>query len=67
VVAAFFYLRIIITMYSSEEGDEDTPPVRLAVPFGAGLALTAAVAFTLVAGILPQTFFDFARDATLLF
>jgi NADH-quinone oxidoreductase subunit N len=69
VVAAFFYLRVIITMYSSDEveGEEAAPPARLAVPFGAGLALTAAVAFTLVAGILPQTFFDFAKDATLLF
>jgi NADH-quinone oxidoreductase subunit N len=71
VVAAFFYLRVIITMYSSDDGDEaaetESAPARLAVPFGAGLALTAAVAFTLVAGILPQTFFDFAKNATLLF
>ncbi|HUP87166.1 MAG TPA: NADH-quinone oxidoreductase subunit N [Acidimicrobiales bacterium] len=68
VVAAFFYLRIILTMYSSAD-DEDaaTTPARLTVPFGAGLVLVAAVAFTLIAGILPQTFFDFAKDATLLF
>jgi NADH:ubiquinone oxidoreductase subunit 2 (subunit N) len=37
------------------------------VPFGAGLVVAAAVAFTLVAGIVPQPFFDFAKDATLLF
>jgi NADH-quinone oxidoreductase subunit N len=65
VIAAFFYLRVILTMYSSEEGDE--APARLPIPFGAGLVLVSAVAFTLVAGILPQAFFDFARDATLLF
>jgi NADH-quinone oxidoreductase subunit N len=67
VIAAFFYLRIVITMYSSADGDADAPPARLPVPFGAGLVVAAAVAFTLLAGIVPQPFFDFARDATLLF
>ena len=66
VVAAFFYLRIVITMYSASDADEGAP-ARLPVPFGAGLVVAAAVAFTLVAGILPQPFFDFAKDATLLF
>jgi NADH-quinone oxidoreductase subunit N len=68
VVAAYFYLRIVITMYSAADGeDESAAPARLPVPFGAGLVIAAAVAFTLVAGILPQPFFDFAKDATLLF
>ena len=68
VVAAFFYLRIVITMYSAVDGEDETAtPARLPVPFGAGLVVAAAVAFTLVAGIVPQPFFDFARDATLLF
>ena len=65
VVAAFLYLRIIITMYSPAEDDDVA--TRLAVPFGAGLALVTAVAFTLIAGILPDRFIDFARAATLLF
>ncbi|HVF32867.1 MAG TPA: NADH-quinone oxidoreductase subunit N [Acidimicrobiales bacterium] len=67
VIAAYFYLRVIITMYSSDEAEEGVAPDRLPVPFGAGLVLASAVAFTLLAGILPQAFFDFARDATLLF
>jgi len=67
VVAAFLYLRIILTMYSGDEAAEGTTTGRLAIPFGAGLVLVSAVAFTLVAGILPQWFFDFARDATLLY
>jgi NADH-quinone oxidoreductase subunit N len=68
VVAAFFYLRVVLTMYSAPEGDdEDAAPARLALPFGVGLVLASAVAFTLIAGILPQRFFDFAREATLLF
>ena len=66
VIAAFFYLRVIITMYSQDEATDEAP-ARFTVPFGAGLVLVSAVAFTLVAGILPQAFFDFARDATLLF
>jgi hypothetical protein len=37
------------------------------VPFGAGLALVTTVAFTLIAGVLPERFIDFARAATLLF
>ena len=67
VVAAFVYLRIVLTMYSSpaEEGEEAAP--RFAVPFGIGLALVTAVGFTLIAGILPERFIDFARAATLLF
>ncbi len=67
VIAAFFYLRVVITMYSAADADEATEPARLPLPFGAGLVLASAVAFTLIAGILPQTFFDFARNATLLF
>ena len=68
VVAAFFYLRIVITMYSAVDGEDDSAvPARLPVPFGAGLVVAAAVAFTLLAGIVPQPFFDFAKDATFLF
>ena len=68
VVAAFFYLRIVITMYSAVDGeDAEAAPARLPVPFGAGLVIAAAVVFTLLAGIVPQPFFDFAKDATLLF
>ena len=65
VIAAFFYLRVIITMYSSDESDE--APAALPVPFGAGLVLVTAVGFTLLAGILPKAFCDLAQQATLLF
>jgi NADH-quinone oxidoreductase subunit N len=77
VISAFFYLRVIITMYASEaeapEGEEaareavgdGAPPVRLDVPTGVVLVVCAAV--TLWVGILPTLLLDFARDATLLF
>jgi NADH-quinone oxidoreductase subunit N len=70
VIAAFFYLRLIVVMYMAaptEEGEEApaaAPPI--AIPFGAGLALTIAAGFTLVVGFLPEAVFNFARHATLL-
>jgi NADH-quinone oxidoreductase subunit N len=74
VIAAFFYLRLIVVMYMAApaEGEEGAGaaaaapagPVPIAV--GAGLALTIAIGFTLVVGFLPSTVFDFARHATLL-
>ena len=65
VIAAFFYLRLVLVMYSAPEGD--APAVL--VPFSAALAVIATVGFTLLAGfpVASAAFFEFARDATLLF
>ena len=65
VVAAFFYLRVIVLMFSPPDGDAPLRPVAVPLPAGAALAVT--VGFTLLAGILPAPFLNFARDATLLF
>ena len=76
VIAAFFYLRVVVTMYASEaevpEGEEaarvaagDAPAIRLDVPTGVVLVVCAVV--TLWVGILPTLLLDFARDATLIF
>jgi NADH-quinone oxidoreductase subunit N len=65
VIAAFFYLRVIVVMYMSPEG-ESVPTSRPAIPVGAGAALGLAVAFTVVVGILPSSVLDFARHATIL-
>ena len=60
VVAAFLYLRIMVRMWLGEpDGDE-----RLAVPFSAGLAIAAAVVFTLVVGIVPGWLIDAADTVT---
>ncbi|MGE0877040.1 MAG: NADH-quinone oxidoreductase subunit N [Acidimicrobiia bacterium] len=61
VVSAFLYLRIIVSMYLADAPGDALPKVR--VPFASGLALTVAVAFTLVVGFLPSAVIDFARDA----
>ncbi|HET9441955.1 MAG TPA: NADH-quinone oxidoreductase subunit N [Acidimicrobiales bacterium] len=67
VIAAFFYLRLIVIMFSPvAEGGDDR---RVPIPFSAGLALASTVAFTLVAGfpVTSGAFLDFARHATLLY
>jgi len=72
VVATFFYLRVIVVMYmggdsAAGDGDGDTTPkARLAIPFGAALALGICVVFTVGVGFFPQYVIDFARHATIL-
>jgi NADH-quinone oxidoreductase subunit N len=69
VIAAFFYLRLIVVMYMSaptEEGAEPLPSGPVPIAVGAGFALTIAIGFTMVVGFLPGSVIDFARHATLL-
>ncbi len=73
VISAFFYLRVVVTMYASEadapEGEEaargDTPAIG--VDFATGVVLVVCAALTLWVGVLPTMLLDFARDATLIF
>ncbi len=60
VIAAFVYLRITVSMYST---DGEVPAKRLRVPIGAATAVTIAVTFTLVVGFFPSNLIDLARDA----
>jgi NADH-quinone oxidoreductase subunit N len=72
VVAAFLYLRIIVTMYfaapqDAPEGSEEVahlagPPVR--VPRLAGVALAIALVGTLALGVVPGPATRVAQDAT---
>jgi len=70
VIAAFFYLRLIVVMYMAaptEEGEEvPAAAPAIPIPVGAGLALVIAAGFTLVVGFLPEAVITFARHATLL-
>jgi NADH-quinone oxidoreductase subunit N len=65
VISFFFYLRIIVLMFMTT-ADEAEPVRRIRIPVGAGIALGAAVAFTMIVGIVPSAVADFARHATLL-
>lgn len=62
VVAAFLYLRIIVSMYMS--ADEAGEPRRIPVPFAAGLALLTCATVTLGAGLFPGALASTAKDAT---
>jgi len=62
VVAAFLYLRIIVSMYLAEPDEASTlEPVQ--VPLSTGLAIAIAAAFTVVVGVFPGPLLDMARDA----
>jgi NADH:ubiquinone oxidoreductase subunit 2 (subunit N) len=60
VVSAFLYLRIIVSMYMSDEV-ADGGPIR--IPFGAGLAIIVCVAVTVGFGTFPDPIVDLVRDS----
>jgi NADH-quinone oxidoreductase subunit N len=62
VVAAFLYLRIIVSMYMSVEDAGEPRTIR--VPFAAGLALATCAAVTLGVGLFPGALSGPAQDAT---
>jgi NADH-quinone oxidoreductase subunit N len=66
VIAAFLYLRIMISMWAApaEAGDEDREPVT--IPVLGGAAIYAAALFTLVVGFAPGWFIDISERVTQL-
>ena len=58
VIAAFLYLRIMVSMWLSAPAN-DSP---LNIPFASGLAIGFAVLFTLALGFVPGWLLDAARD-----
>jgi NADH-quinone oxidoreductase subunit N len=63
VVAAFLYLRIMVSAWiEAPDDDDEREPVGL--PFSTGLAITAAVAFTLFVGFFPNWLLDAAEVTT---
>jgi NADH-quinone oxidoreductase subunit N len=66
VVAAFVYLRIVLTMYAPAGGEDAPAGPRIRVDAGTGVALTIAATAILVLGVMPGPILDFARDASLL-
>ena len=61
VVAAYLYLRIIVSMFLADPVADDRERVR--VPISTGVAVTAALAFTLVVGVIPGWLVSLATDA----
>jgi NADH-quinone oxidoreductase subunit N len=60
VIGAYYYLRVIITMYFNEASKDYTPA---AVAPALGVALFIAAVGTLYLGILPGRILDFAKAA----
>ena len=60
VIAAFLYLRIMVSMWVGESADET--PVRM--PFSMGVVVTLTVVFTIVLGVFPGWLIDAADQVT---
>jgi NADH-quinone oxidoreductase subunit N len=58
-IAAFVYLRIIVSMYLSEPSEEK----ELSIHTGGRVVIAVSAAFTIVVGIFPSLLVDLAKDA----
>jgi NADH-quinone oxidoreductase subunit N len=68
VVSAFFYLRVVVLMYTRDEAaaSDGAPALpRIRIPLTVGAALVVTVGFTVLVGIVPSSVMTFARHATL--
>ncbi len=61
VITAFLYLRIMYTMWTSDPAEGAH---GIVVPFSTGVAILAAVVFTIVVGIVPGWLIDAADTVT---
>jgi NADH-quinone oxidoreductase subunit N len=64
VVAAFLYLRIMVNMWLAEPSDADESASKLPIPPLAGIAIAAAVVFTLLVGVFPGWLIDATQTVT---
>jgi NADH-quinone oxidoreductase subunit N len=65
VVSAFLYLRIVATMYMSDEEETAPVPARrgLGAPVGAAISLTLCLIVTIGVGVWPGLLTEVAQDA----
>ena len=61
VIAAYVYLRIMVSMWV---GDADTADTPMKVPFSMGVTVSLAVVFTIVLGLFPGWLIDAADQVT---
>jgi NADH-quinone oxidoreductase subunit N len=64
VIAAFLYLRIVVSMYMETDDDEAREPRTIPIPFSAALALGISLLVTLAVGVFPSLLSGPAGDAT---
>jgi NADH-quinone oxidoreductase subunit N len=63
VIAAFLYLRIMVSMWVTEPEPGDAAREAIHVPLWTGVALALSVGFTLAIGVYPSWLIDAARAA----
>ena len=67
VIAAFVYLRVALAIARPDEADEEaaerSPLASRRVDVLTGVVLAATAAMTLILGVVPATFVDWARHA----
>jgi NADH-quinone oxidoreductase subunit N len=61
VIAAFLYLRIMVSMWVGDADSVDTP---VTVPFSMGVTVALTVAFTIALGVVPGWLIDAADQVT---
>ena len=66
VIAAFLYLRIMVSMWIAEPEPGDDAREAVRVPFATAFAIVLAVGFTLVVGFFPDWLVQASRNATAL-
>jgi NADH-quinone oxidoreductase subunit N len=62
VIAAFLYLKIMVSMWMTDDDDGLAPAESVRVPWTAGVVIFGAALFTLVAGVWPNWLIDASRD-----
>jgi NADH-quinone oxidoreductase subunit N len=63
VIAAYLYLRIMVSMWVTEPESGDAGRESIRVPLWTGVALALSVGFTLVVGFFPGWLIDATRAA----
>ena len=60
VIAAFLYLRIMVSMWVGDSTDEST----VTIPFSMGVVVALTVVFTIALGVFPGWLIDAADQVT---
>lgn len=66
VIAAFLYLKIMVSMWMSDVADGSAPRDAVRVPWTSGVVIGGAALFTLVVGVWPNWLIDAASDVLAL-
>ncbi|MFL5767857.1 MAG: NADH-quinone oxidoreductase subunit N, partial [Actinomycetota bacterium] len=66
VVAAFFYLRVVVLMYMQAPVEEEAPATADIPPAAAALPLVIPAVLTLLLGVFPEIVLGFLHEAAIL-